>query len=482
MTHKLLLRLSANFMAVLMIVLLVLGALVSRFMWINELNTGVDEMKREAEEIARGFADLSQYQITSRVFLSTINETALDSSVWLVDRNGLQLNVTGLDADTPNLTSEDVQKYMRLVLQSGEPLTIQGGFDSYFGKNAAVITVAMPLTNGVESVGAVFIHKRLELFNTGFIPLFQELWLAAMVASLLGLVLTGYTAMRITRPLRELAHAAKCLGQGDMTVKVRVYADDEIGEVSRAFNSMVDELKSIEEQRKGFVANVSHELRSPITSIAGYLQGMLDGTIPPQDQRRYMQVVYDETQRLTRLIRDLLDLSRIESGNIPMNPTNFNINELLRRVLIKYEGRIEEKNMEVEADFAREPCQVRADVDRIEQVVSNLVDNAIKFCGPYGKLTLKTWEEKGGCFVSVIDDGAGIDEKDLPHVFDRFYTVDKAHTSGKGTGLGLSIVRQILLQHGRDITVQSASGKGTNFTFSLDPAPSADIAAAPKKK
>ena len=138
--------------------------------------------------------------------------------------------------------------------------------------------------------------------------------------------------------------------------------------------------------------------------------------------------------------------------------------------------------MEVEADFAREPCQVRADVDRIEQVVSNLVDNAIKFCGPYGKLTLKTWEEKGGCFVSVIDDGAGIDEKDLPHVFDRFYTVDKAHTSGKCTGLGLSIVRQILLQHGRDITVQSASGKGTNFTFSLDPAPSADIAAAPKKK
>lgn len=472
MFHKLLLRLSVNFMAVLMIVLLVLGALVSRFIWINELNTGVEEMKREAEDIARNYEDLSDYQITTRVFVSCINEIALDSSVWLVDRNGLQLNVTGLDASTPDLTSEDVQKYMQVVLQSGEPMTIQGGFDSYFGKNA-VITVAMPLSSRGETVGAVFIHKRLELFNTGFVPLFQELWTAAMLASLLGLILTAYTAMRITRPLRELAHAAKQLGQGDMTVKVRVYSDDEIGEVSRAFNNMVDELKNMEEQRKGFVANVSHELRSPITSIAGYLQGMLDGTIPPQDQRKYMQVVYDETQRLTRLIRDLLDLSRIESGNVPMNPVDFNINELMRRVLIKYEGRIEEKNMEVEADFAGEPCTVHADVDRIEQVVSNLVDNAIKFCGQYGKLTLRTKVEKGTCIVSVIDDGAGIDEKDLPHVFDRFYTVDKAHTSGKGTGLGLSIVKQILLQHGHDITVESTQGQGTNFTFSLDMAAAA---------
>ncbi|MGI5884203.1 MAG: sensor histidine kinase [Candidatus Spyradocola sp.] len=471
MFHKLLLRLSANFMAVLMIVLLVLGALVSRFMWINEFNTGVEEMKQEAEEIADNYENLSEYQITTRVFVESINEIAADSSVWLVDRNGLQLNVTGLDASTPDLSSEDVQKYMQVVLESGEPMTFQGGFDSYFGKNA-VITVAMPLTNREETVGAVFIHKQLELFNVGFVPLFQELWMAAMMASLLGLILTAYTAMRITRPLRELAHAAKQLGQGDMTVKVRVYADDEIGEVSKAFNNMVDELKNIEEQRKGFVANVSHELRSPITSIAGYLQGMLDGTIPPQDQRKYMQVVYDETQRLTRLIRDLLDLSRIESGNVPMNPVDFNINELMRRVLIKYEGRIEEKNMEVEADFADEPCMVHADMDRIEQVVSNLVDNAIKFCGQYGKLTLVTKVDKQICFVSVIDDGAGIDEKDLPHVFDRFYTVDKAHTSGKGTGLGLSIVKQILRQHGHDITVESTQGQGTNFTFTLDMAAS----------
>lgn len=467
MFHKLLLRMSVNFMAVLMIVLLVLGALVSRFMWLNQLQSGLEDMKQEAEEIAENYEYLYDFQISSRVFSKCINDAATDSSVWLLDKNGLRLNVTGLDETTPDLTTEDAQKYLRAVLESGEAMVFQNGFEDYFGKSA-VVTVAMPLMSRDETVGAVFIHRKLAMFNTGFAPLFRELWMASMVASLLGLILTAYTAMRVTRPLRELASAAKRLGQGDMSVKVRVYADDEIGEVSRAFNNMVDALQNMEEQRKGFVANVSHELRSPITSIAGYVQGMLDGTIPPEEQHKYMQVVYDETQRLTRLIRDLLDLSRIESGNIPMNPVDFDINEMIRRVLIKFEGRIDEKNMEIEADFADDPCIVHADMDRIEQVVSNLVDNAIKFCGQYGKLTLTTKTEGKLCTVVVADDGAGIDEKDLPHVFDRFYTVDKAHTSGKGTGLGLSICKQILLQHGHDINVQSESGKGTTFTFRLD--------------
>lgn len=467
MFHKLLLRMSVNFMAVLMIVMMVLGALISRFMWVNELNSGVESMKADAQAIAQNYEYLNSWQISSKVFIERINDAAQDSSVWLLDRNGLQLNITGLDENTPNLTDDDMRAYMQTVLQSAEPVVFHAGFDSYFGKNP-VITVAMPLSLRGEAVGAVFVHKKLELINTGFLPLFHELWLAAMIASALGLVLTAYTAVRITRPLTELANAAKRLAQGDMSVKVRVYADDEIGEVSRAFNSMVDALQTMEEQRKGFVANVSHELRSPITSIAGYLQGMLDGTIPREEHQKYMQVVYDETQRLTRLIRDLLDLSRIESGNVPMNPVDFNINELMRRVLIKYEGRLDEKNMEVEAEFADEPCMVHADMDRIEQVVSNLVDNAIKFCGQYGKLTLETRWVGDLCTVTVADDGAGIDEKDLPHVFDRFYTVDKAHTAGKGTGLGLSIVKQILLQHGHDITVESVKGEGTRFAFQLD--------------
>ena len=228
MFHKLLLRMSVNFMAVLMIVLLVLGALVSRFMWLNQLQSGLEDMKQEAEEIAENYEYLYDFQISSRVFSKCINDAATDSSVWLLDKNGLRLNVTGLDETTPDLTTEDAQKYLRAVLESGEAMVFQNGFEDYFGKSA-VVTVAMPLMSRDETVGAVFIHRKLAMFNTGFAPLFRELWMASMVASLLGLILTAYTAMRVTRPLRELASAAKRLGQGDMSVKVRVYADDEIG-------------------------------------------------------------------------------------------------------------------------------------------------------------------------------------------------------------------------------------------------------------
>lgn len=187
----------------------------------------------------------------------------------------------GTGASTPDLTSEDVQKYMQVVLQSGEPMTIQGGFDSYFGKNA-VITVAMPLSSRGETVGAVFIHKRLELFNTGFVPLFQELWTAAMLASLLGLILTAYTAMRITRPLRELAHAAKQLGQGDMTVKVRVYSDDESARSPAPSTTWSTSSRTWRSSARALSPTSPTSCARPSPPSPGYLQGMLDGTIPPR--------------------------------------------------------------------------------------------------------------------------------------------------------------------------------------------------------
>ncbi len=469
MRRKLLVRMSLNFMSVLLIVLVILGIMISRFIWINELGRSVNSMKETARSIATDYGDLIDRQITTHYFVNKINSAAKDSSVWLIDKSGLHLNVTGLDENTPDLSTEEVQEYIQTVLQQDEPILLRDAFSTYFG-TGSVITVAMPLSRDGEKVGAVFLHRKVNVINRSFIPMLSELWLTAMVAIFIGLCLTAFTAMRITKPLRELASASQRLAQGDMTAKVRIssHADDEIGEVGLAFNAMVDALRETEEQRKGFVANVSHELRSPITSIAGYLQGILDGTIPPEQEQHYLQVVYDETNRMKRLINDLLNLSRIEAGTVPLNPIDFNVNEMVRRVLIKFEGRLDEKEMDVDLGFEDEPMNVHADSDRIEQVISNLVDNAIKFCGSYGKLTLRTYSIPGNRIaVEVEDDGAGIDEKDLPHVFERFYTVDKAHTSGKGTGLGLPIVRQILLQHGQDISVVSETGKGTKFTFTL---------------
>jgi signal transduction histidine kinase len=229
---------------------------------------------------------------------------------------------------------------------------------------------------------------------------------------------------------------------------------------------MAEALSKLEESRRNFVASVSHELRSPLTCIQGYVQGIRDGTIPERDRDRYLDVVLSEAQRLTKLVSELLDLSRFESGKFPMHFESFDINELIAVEMLKFEGRIEEKHILVEINFREERLIVRADRERIRQVVTNLIDNAVKFLADRGELTVVTQQIDGKCYVTVKDNGPGISAEDLPFIFERFYKADKAHTSGLGTGLGLAIVRRILEQHGQ--TIRASSGGGATFTFTLD--------------
>jgi len=206
------------------------------------------------------------------------------------------------------------------------------------------------------------------------------------------------------------------------------------------------------------------------SSMKGYVQGMMDGTIPPEETGKYLCVVMDETKRLTTLVNDLLNLSRIESGKFPMEKSAYDIGEQVRRILISFERRIDAKNCDVEVELPDEACYVDADQNRISQVITNLVDNAVKFLpDANGLLKLKVERKNGKVTVRVSDNGSGISEEDLPHVFDRFYKADKAHTSGMGTGLGLAIVKSILDQHGARICVTSENGE-TAFQFALDAA------------
>ncbi|MBQ6121608.1 MAG: GHKL domain-containing protein, partial [Clostridia bacterium] len=216
-----------------------------------------------------------------------------------------------------------------------------------------------------------------------------------------------------------------------------------------------------------FVANVSHELRSPMTCMRGYVQAMLDGIIAPEDMPRYLQIVLDETDRLTELVRDLLDLSRLESGKFPLTLAPFDGNELMRRNLINFEPRISEKGIEVQVELAEGQLYVMADANRINQVVSNIIDNAIKFMdGEDSRLRLRTRPEGKNVRFTIANNGPKIAEADLPYIFDRFYKADKAHTSGGGTGLGLSICQRIMQQHDSKITVRSDDNE-TAFEFLL---------------
>ncbi len=466
MFHRLFTRLFFTCMLVLIAAIGVFGLVLGNTLSISQYGGAVQQMIGDAKAISANYGYLLGRQITTEVMRDSIVNAAENSALWFVSRTGLNIALNGLPEDSSETNvSEETREYMRQVVDSGETMVLEGTYDREFG--LPIVTVVTPLKDGDEIVGALFLHRNLSLVRLSWARLMLLQYPAIFIAVGVGLLMSYAMTVHITKPLTDMSQAAVQLSQGDMSVRLEENSLVEINELATAFNSMVESLSGMEEMRRAFVANVSHELRSPITSIAGYLQGMLDGTIPESEHRKYMQVVYDETQRLSRLIRDLLDLSRIESGSVPLNETDFDVCELLRQVLIKFEGRLESKNMDLELQLAYDPLYVHADADRIEQVISNLIDNAIKFCGQYGKITIGSSVQGETLTMFVQDDGAGIKEADLPHVFERFYKADKAHTSGLGTGLGLSIVKKILEQHGQDIWVESREGEGAKFTFTL---------------
>ena len=301
-----------------------------------------------------------------------------------------------------------------------------------------------------------------------------EMILWTLLITVLALIATGiityYTSYRVINPFVEMNHAVQCYSRGDFSTRIPVDGKDEAAQLGKSLNEMAEQLRGLEDTRRSFVANVSHELRSPLTSMKGFLEAMRDGTIPEEDFPQYIEIVLNETRRMVVLVNDLLDLARIESGTIQLNYEIFDINELIRRTLLTFEARLNENEMEMDVRFAQEQCSVYADPAQIGQVLRNLIDNAIKYSPKGRALSISTYSMRKTVYVTVRDNGIGIPQEDVPHVFERFYKVEKAHTPAPqmGSGLGLSIVKRIIEQHGQSITVRSARGRGTQFTFTLE--------------
>ena len=296
------------------------------------------------------------------------------------------------------------------------------------------------------------------------------LFVSILVVVLTGIFVSVY-ARNHAAPLRDMARSATAFGHGDLSARVKEHpgTSREIQELALAFNNMADSLEKSEYQRKEFVANVSHELKTPMTTIGGYIDGILDGTIPEEKQRHYMQIVSDETKRLSRLVRSMLDMSRLqEQGGIPPEKkSRFELSESFSKILITFEQKITEKNLQVEVDFPEHPVFTLACEDYISQVLYNLLDNAVKFC-PEGKtLSLSMRPSGSKVYLSVANEGETIPAEELPLVFDRFHKLDKSRTQNRdGWGLGLYIVKTIIGSHGENISVSSQDGK-TQFSFTL---------------
>ena len=296
------------------------------------------------------------------------------------------------------------------------------------------------------------------------------LFVSLLVVMVCMLVMT-LLARQQSQPLRDMAKAASAFGHGQLHARVQVDASspEEVQELALAFNNMASSLQKSEYQRQEFVANVSHELKTPMTTISGMVDGMLDGTIPPERHTYYMQLVSDETKRLSRLVRSMLDISRLQDqGGIPEEQKlRFDVEECAGQVLITFEQKITAKNLNVEVDMPPHPVYTLASQDAITQVIYNLLDNAVKFCPVEGTLSLRLRLSSSKIYLSVANDGNTIPPEELPLVFDRFHKIDKSRSQNRdGWGLGLYIVKTIVCSHGENISVSSENGR-TEFTFTL---------------
>lgn len=405
--------------------------------------------------------------ITSDRFSDLLNETSkyFNTDILLIDNYGYVYEVS-------SDKMKDL-KYRQILTKELEELRLNrvieksGAYKSTFGE--PVHTYIVPIRSNGMFKGAIMMNTNINEIREPLRKVYEIIWLCAIFAIFISSFIIYHLSQKIiVRPLAQINYVAGKIAKGEVDKRVHVEdADDEIGELAQSFNSMADALEEVEKNRREFISNVSHEVRSPITSIKGFIGGILDGVIPRDKEDYYLHIAYDEIQRLTRLVNDLLDLSAIEAGRFSMRIEELNINEIIRLTVLNFEPKINEKRLNVDVCFKEDSLYVAADRDRIIQVVTNLVDNAIKYVSDGGTVKVCTRAKGDKAYVSVFNDGPAIPKEDVKRIWDRFYKADKSRTSKMSTGLGLPIVRNILSQLGEDIWLDNKEGEGVTFTFTL---------------
>ncbi|MEG0356672.1 MAG: ATP-binding protein [Christensenellaceae bacterium] len=458
------------FMAIIFISLFLSGIMMSAVVRAAYLDDNEKQMLNVAEDVE---TLLSFYEKKYLTMTQTLNQLFYKAEsnkdvIWVIGSDGNVWQAVDPSQQT-SISKEEILMYyddMLAELQKGNTVRVITEEKNAF--NTPVITVAKPVMVDGTPTNFIFIHKKINEMEASLMAMYRQIVLAAGISAALGIILTYVFSKNMLKPLAVVNIGAKQLAKGNFDIYLQVSSKDEIGQLADTFNSLAKELKKYEISRESLVANVSHELRSPLTSIQGLVQATLDGTIPPEEVSHYLGVVLDESKRLNMLINDLLDLAKIESGQFPMQIKKIEINELIRRTLITFESKIDAKNLKVDIQFAQENQLVYADKNRLMQVLQNLFENAIKFAPENGELNVYTTATKASIFVNINNSGDVIPKEELPYLFERFYKIDKSHSRKKeGTGIGLSIVKNILKEHGQKIWVRSDAQSGTTFTFTL---------------
>ena len=458
------------------IVLAVAFVVMGRSSLVNEKSDNMNETAKEIVQTAEiryiEFGDIIMPDLDWRMSLSQISKIT-GYHIFVTDVQGYVINCSDSPYTCPHIGT-------KLSIESSTPPQVSAGVCRIsdlggFYKTKNYVTL-MPVNvydiRRVETytVAYVFVAAEVSRLLDSWETFLAMFALTAALIMLVAVLMAYITSKQQSKPINEMASAALQFARGDFSVRVteEPFRRDEIGALTAAFNAMANTLERSEQLRSEFIANISHELKTPMTTISGFADGILDGTIPPENQSRYLQTISDETKRLSRLLRSMLELSRIQSGaGLELLNREFDITETLRQSLITFEGKINERGLDVDIQIPENSIAVLGDEDSIMQVVYNLLDNAIKFSHRGSLLGISLWRQGNKAYVSVKNEGETIPPEEQALVFDRFHKTDYSRSLDRdGVGLGLYIVKTILNNHGEDIAVNSRDGI-TEFVFTL---------------
>lgn len=466
-------------MAIVIISFIMLGSVMMLFFtsyWRDEKKELLTQNAVSTANLAGAFISQQnegEYKMSTellRGFISSFS-TSIDADIFVTDLNG---NIVVGDYANSKLTSPGQIPTRAVNMAVNGMYEGRNNLDGMY--HGVYYIIGVPLTSqSGECVGAVFAATSVATVNSFRTELAQIFLMASAAALAVTFCLVGAFAYRLVKPLRQMSAAARSFGAGDFSVRVPEPPDmDELGQLARSLNNMANSLAISEGTRRSFIANVSHELKTPMTTIAGFIDGILDGTIPREEQNKYLTIVSNEVKRLSRLVKSMLDLSRIDNGEMRLNPVNFDITGTVVNTLLTFERSIDEKQIEIRGLDEARAQNVYGDQDLLHQVVYNLVENAVKFTNDGGYILVQITDGIDRTTVVIENSGQGVEPEELPRIFERFYKTDKSRSKDKkGMGLGLYLVRTILKLHGGDISVSSAAGKFCRFEFYIPKPPEA---------
>lgn len=457
-------------------VLLGRGYVVSEYR--ENMESNAEQVSRSAQALTREGA-LNSW--TLRMTISMVSQIT-GNQILISDTSGVVILCSDMNIACDHL-GRQIDPAVFLAMSNGGKFNQMTNLYGFYDTPHYVVAQPIHTADDVGTMGYVFVASESAKLVEGWHTFVWVFIAAAGAVMMLALLMTLMISKRMAQPLDEMARAARKFEHGDFSARVEEDGrTDEVGALVSAFNSMADSLETSEQRRNEFIANISHELKTPMTTIAGFADGILDGTIPKEEEDKYLATIAEETRRLSRLVRSMLDLSKLESTGIDLaRRREFDVSETIISTLLSFEARATDKNLDVDLQLPEDHINVIGDPDAITRVLYNLMDNAVKFAIPGSVLCISLWKADGKAYISVRDTGETIPESDLPFIFDRFHKSDRSRSLDRdGVGLGLYLVKSILDAHGEDIAVTSRDGV-TEFVFTLTlakPAPKASAKAS----